>query len=289
MKDWTASTWKANMITLVESVLEGHKLLSVVVETARVVKDAGALQSQATSGERRKLTLAIGRALKQLKVPGNDFPRSLQTWAGEVLFNMTETSKGLNVTPSAALVARSGAHEWTLASFSLPLWFQDSSECIVKHAFADLIASYSGRVAGQVVKVHDKLTSQPEALRCVLGMRSGGAGHDTVQELKWVPEALKDCRPDSVCDHAHAWVMGGCQLTWRFDAHELPFNGSGAVIVVQRGSCVVLSWPMQPVVQAGSCVRDFATFVGNMAPADAGKWMSEHAEWAEVQDRRSQQ
>ena len=156
------------MTSLVEMIEEGEEQMKSVSEAFRVLKDCKALQTQADSGERRKLTLAIGRTLKQLKVAGNDFPRSLQTWAGEVLFNMTQESKELTVRASKTLVERSSTRDWCETAFLHPLFWADDSECIVKHAFADIINAYNGRVPSVVVKVHDRLATEPEGERCIV-------------------------------------------------------------------------------------------------------------------------
>lgn len=134
-----------------------------------------------------------------------------------------------------------------------------------------------------MTKVLSDLSSKPELLKNVIGLRPGGGEHDSIDNLRWVPASLRAVGPDCVGDHAHAWVFGQKPMAVRFASEDLPWNGSGGVLSGMHGCSLVLALPMAAVINKGSCVKDFIAFISNMAPAAASSFMADHAVWALLQ------
>ena len=83
--------------------------------------------------------------------------------------------------------------------------------------------------------------------------KGAGAGGDTFESLKWVPEpwVRLELVPEALREHGSPWLLSTKAAGARFMNSGIPCPGIGHFLIVVTGTVIVITWPMKAVLEMG--------------------------------------
>ena len=165
-----------------------------------------------------------------------------------------------------------------LVSWQAPLLFAAKSAHASGDAFKKLPEAIGlARIASKkvIMDKHRQDNAEPTA---VVRIQAEGSAADTVEQVHWVPQALKDSAsaPERLGTFGAPWLMSGTPGSSRVAPTHYMFPGAGHCLHQLDGSVLVIVWPLAPGVAKGACAYDEATWFGALGLKDFYQFATEH-------------
>lgn len=150
-------------------------------------------------------------------------------------------------------------------------------------SFSKLILGFPGlfgqqRLDGALQKLLESLKQQGTGqLHASLRLEPKGAGHDTVEQLGWIPPAWKTAGviPEALRSFGAPWLLASSPGGFRCGFEKWPAPGLGQFLVSLQGDCILCVWPVQSVIDRGCDDRQLLTWPFTLPAAAFRKWADE--------------
>ena len=231
------------------------------------------------AADERKMALRAREWLGKGMLVGQGLPKSLQPWLAETVCRAKSSDKTINGDLDVVINMRANDFD---SKLDTPMLFQKTSE----HEFRislDLPSLGLQAAFERTSKAVSKHLQSNEGVphNCARSTPKG-VDADTFKSLKWMPKVLENnllgpLTPCNLTSFGEPWVLHHRQWALRSGPGDLPLAGLGAVLSCSAGRFLVLTWPMQAVLDAGSDVRDVCTMLAGQTGQDAADFMMNHS------------
>ncbi|WP_353239605.1 hypothetical protein [Limnohabitans sp.] len=140
------------------------------------------------------------------------------------------------------------------------------------------------RIDDAVTKADAFLNQDGTRLSCDTRLPPHGGGHDSLEELAWVPKQWRDTShtPEALRSLGTPWLLSHDVAATRVCPEQWPMSGFGHFLSVQRGDMLACVLPASPLLERGCTMHNCVSFLAQLQWHDFHTFLVTHCLFADL-------